>query len=267
MTKHVSLSSITHSHFVRRDKLSEGNFVRPRQQDDFKQDEKGLRDACAEFESLFIYQIVKQMRRTILKSGLNDGGKGEEIFTSMMDEELSKQIASRQGLGLKDVLIEQLTGTREKTLPQRIAAWNYSKNSDVQKSEHPFILPVMGEISSAYGWRRDPFTGKRDFHHGIDIASPSGSEVFATEGGRIVFSGWKQGYGRMVEIEHKDGLSTIYAHNSKNLVKEGENVNRYQPIALVGNSGKSTGPHLHYEVRENGDPINPTTLTHISMRR
>ena len=71
----------------------------------------------------------------------------------------------------------------------------------------------------------------------------------------------------MVEIEHKDGLSTIYAHNSKNLVKEGEKVDTYQPIALVGISGKSTGPHLHYEVRENGEPINPTKLTHIGTRR
>lgn len=241
--------------------------MKQHQQDESKQDEKRLKDACAEFESLFIYQMVKQMRRTIVKSGLNDGGKGEEIFTSMMDEELSKQMSSRQGLGLKDVLMEQLTGRREKILPRGIAAWNYSKNTDVQKREHPFLLPVIGEISSAYGWRKDPFTGKRDFHHGIDIASPSGSEVFATEGGYVVFSGWKEGYGRMVEIEHKDGLSTIYAHNSKNLVKEGENVNRNQTIALVGNSGKSTGPHLHYEVRENGKPINPTKLTHMSMRR
>ena len=237
------------------------------QKDESRQDEKRLKEACAEFESLFNYQIVKQMRKTIVKSGLTSGGKGEEIFTSMMDEELSMQMSSRQGLGLKDVLMEQLAGRQEKILPRSIAASNYSKNGAAHKSESHVVLPVLGEISSAYGWRKDPFTGKRDFHHGIDIASPSGSEVFATGAGRVVFNGWKEGYGRMVEIEHKDGLSTIYAHNSKNLVKEGERVDRYQPIALVGNSGKSTGPHLHYEVRENGEPINPTKLTHIGVRR
>lgn len=267
MTKQVSLSSISHSHLVLRDKLQKESLVKGHQKNASKQDEKRLKEACAEFESLFIYQLMKQMRKTIVKSGLTGGGKGEEIFTSMMDEELSKQMSSRQGLGLKDVLIEQLTGRRENILPESIATQNYSKNEAVHKSGHPFILPVLGEISSNYGWRKDPFTGKRDFHHGIDIASPSGSEVFATGAGRVVFNGWKEGYGRMVEIEHKDGLSTIYAHNSKNLVKEGEKVDRYQPIALVGNSGKSTGPHLHYEVRENGEPINPTKLTHIGTRR
>ena len=265
MTKQVSLSSI--SHLVLRDKLQEENLVKGHQKDESKQDEKRLKEACAEFESLFIYQLMKQMRKTIVKSGLTGGGKGEEIFTGMMDEELSKQMSSKQGLGLKDVLIEQLTGRRENILPESIATQNYSKNETAHKSGHPFILPVLGEISSNYGWRKDPFTGKRDFHHGIDIASPSGSEVFATGAGRVVFNGWKEGYCTMVEIEHKDGLSTIYAHNSKNLVKEGERVDRYQPIALVGNSGKSTGPHLHYEVRENGEPINPTKLTHIGTRR
>lgn len=253
---------MVYSQLVRGDKLQESRLVKGQRNDDSKQSEKRLKEACTEFESLFIYQIVRQMRKTIVQSGLISGGKGEEVFTSMMDEELSKQISSKQGLGLKDALIEQLAGKRERRLPNRVAALNYEKNTAAQKSEHPFVLPAAGEISSAYGWRRDPFTGERDFHHGIDIASPSGSEIFATQAGRVVFNGWKKGYGRMVEIEHEDGLTTIYAHNAKNLVDEGEYVNRYQPIALVGNSGKSTGPHVHYEVRENGEPIHPSKLTH-----
>jgi len=137
MTKQVSLSSI--SHLVLRDKLQEESLVKGHQKDESKQDEKKLKEACAEFESLFIYQLMKQMRKTIVKSGLTGGGKGEEIFTSMMDEELSKQMSSRQGLGLKDVLIEQLTGRREKVLPESIATQNYSKNEAAHKSGHPFF--------------------------------------------------------------------------------------------------------------------------------
>jgi murein DD-endopeptidase MepM/ murein hydrolase activator NlpD len=263
----LSLSPISYSHQLLRDTLQEEAVVRTRQTDGSEQDEKKLEEACAEFESLFIYQIMKQMRKTIVKSGLTSGGKGEEIFTSMMDEEISKQVSLRQGLGLRDALIEQLTGKRGRVLPRSIAIQTYGENQTAGEGGQPFVLPVFGSISSAYGWRNDPFTGKPDFHHGIDIASPYGSEVFAAGAGRVVFSGWREGYGKVVEIEHQDGASTLYAHNSKNLVKEGEMVARNQPIALVGSSGKSTGPHLHYEVRKSGEAINPTELTHIVKGR
>ena len=264
MTKLAFLSPLSHSHRVLRNKLQEEDLAKVYQRDWSEEDEKRLEEACAEFESLFIYLVMKQMRKTISKSELISGGKGEEIFTSMMDEELSKQISLRQGLGLRDVLIEQLTGRRGKVLPHSIATKTYSKNRSVEECGQPLVLPVFGSVSSPYGWREDPFTGKRDFHHGIDISSPSGSQVSAAGAGCVVFSGWKEGYGKVVEIEHQDGLSTLYAHNLKNLVKEGERVAKYQAIALVGNSGKSTGPHLHYEVRRKGEAINPTKVTRIS---
>jgi len=267
MTKLVSLSSLPYDHHLLRDKLQEEGLARIDQSDWSEGDEKRLKEACAEFESLFIYQVMKQMRKTIPQSRLISGGKGEEIFTSMMDEELSKQISLRQGLGLRDVLIEQLTGKRGRILPNNIATKTYSKNGSVEECGQPFALPLFGSISSHYGWREDPFTGKWDFHHGIDIASPSGSEVCAAGAGRVVFSGWKEGYGRVVEIEHQDGLNTLYAHNFKNLVEEGERVAKYQVIALVGRSGKSTGSHLHYEVRRKGEALNPTKVTRISKGR
>lgn len=267
MTKLVSLSSLPSTHHVLRDRLQEEDLARVDKRDRTAYDEKRLEEACAEFESLFIYQVMKQMRKTIVQTKLISGGKGEEIFTSMMDEEISKQVSLRQGLGLRDVLIEQLTGKRGKVLPHHIANETYSKNQAVKESKNPFVFPAVGSISSSYGWREDPFTGRRDFHYGIDIASPSGSEVSAAEAGHVVFSGWKEGYGRVVEVEHEDGLTTLYAHNAKNLVKEGERVAKYQTIALVGNSGKSTGYHLHYEVRRNGEAVNPAKVTRISKGR
>lgn len=227
-------------------------------------DEKKLEEACAEFESIFIYLVMKQMRKTIPKSGLLDGGKGEEIFTGMMDEELSKQMSLRQGLGLREALIEQLTGKRVNVLPSSSAVHEYGKNHAASEDEQPLELPLSGSISSPYGWRKDPFTGKQDFHHGIDIARPQGSDIVAAAEGKVVFSGWKEGYGRIVEIEHQNGMSTRYAHNSRNLVKRGEKVAKYQSVALVGNSGRSTGTHLHYEVRKNGEVINPAQLTRMT---
>jgi len=267
MTGLVSLSPKPYNPRVLGERLQEEDLARVDQGARSERDEKRLKEACAEFESIFICLVMKQMRKTITQSGLISGGKGEEIFTDMMDEELSKQASLRQGLGLRDVLIEQLTGKREGRFPRGIAAENYSKNRSVEACGQPFVLPVLGEISSPYGWRADPFTGEQDFHHGIDIASSLGSEVSAAGAGRVVFSGWKKGYGRVVEIEHQGGLNTIYAHNSKNLIRVGEMVSRYQAIALVGSSGRSTGPHLHYEVRKNGEAVNPTKLTGSSIGR
>jgi flagellar protein FlgJ len=249
-----------------RESVQEESIKRVGQRDRTAYDEKRLEEVCAEFESLFICMVMEQMRKTIPQTKLIDGGKGEEIFTSMMDEEISKQVSLRQGLGLRDALVEQLTGKRGRILPRSIAARSYSKHYSVGEVEQPLALPVFGSVSSPYGWRKDPFTGERDFHHGIDIASPSGSEVHAAGPGRVVFSGWKEGYGRGVEVEHQDGLNTLYAHNAKNLVKVGDRVAKHQVIALVGSSGKSTGPHLHFEVRRNGEVVNPTKVTRFSKR-
>jgi len=231
------------------------------------QEAKRLENACAEFESLFINLVMQQMRKTVAKSGLIDGGTGEEIFTGMMDEEIARQMSLRQDLGLRGALIEQLTGVRGAMQPRTIALKSYSMRNRAETTVKPFVLPLSGTMSSPYGWRKDPFTGAPDFHHGIDIASPSGSGIFAAGKGRVVFSGWKKGYGNVVEIEHDDGFTTLYAHNEKNLVREGEEVGHYQLIALVGSTGRSTGPHLHFEVRKNGEAISPAKVTRLSEGR
>ena len=117
--------------------------------------------------------------------------------------------------------------------------------------------PVRGWISSGYGYRKSPYTGKRQFHAGIDIAASYGSDVKSTAAGIIIFSGRKQGYGKVVEIDHGNGFITRYAHNSKLLVKKGRRVSRAETIAKVGDSGRTTGPHVHYEVQLNGIKVNP----------
>ena len=121
----------------------------------------------------------------------------------------------------------------------------------------PSIWPTFGRVTSGYGWRIHPLTARRQFHYGIDIANLKGTPVRATADGRVVLAGWQGTYGRIVIIDHGHGFSTRYAHNSTILVKPREKVKRGQIIALMGNTGRSTGPHLLYEVWYKGKPVNP----------
>nr|WP_217360644.1 M23 family metallopeptidase [Ruegeria arenilitoris] len=123
----------------------------------------------------------------------------------------------------------------------------------------PFATPVKSafRFTSGYGYRRDPKTGGRRMHKGTDFAAPTGTDIFATADGVVAHAGWQSGYGRLVKIKHAFGVETLYAHNSKIRVKVGQRVSRGDHIADMGNSGRSTGTHLHYEVRVNGKPVNP----------
>ena len=122
----------------------------------------------------------------------------------------------------------------------------------------PSGWPVDGGwISSGFGVRADPFNGHQAMHEGVDIASRMGSPVLAVADGVVTHSGEKAGYGLLVEITHESGLITRYGHTSATLVKVGDRVKKGQEIALVGSSGRSTGPHLHFEVVRNGSPVNP----------
>jgi murein DD-endopeptidase MepM/ murein hydrolase activator NlpD len=121
----------------------------------------------------------------------------------------------------------------------------------------PVGAPVIGRLTSHYGRRLSPFGRNSDFHTGIDIATDFNSPVVASANGVILFAGYKGSYGRTVLIRHNNGIETLYAHLSRIEVKAGEKVIRGKRIGLLGSSGKSTGPHLHYEVRHNGQPINP----------
>jgi len=121
----------------------------------------------------------------------------------------------------------------------------------------PSIWPTRGWMSSRFGQRISPFTGEKEFHEGIDISTRMSTPIVATANGRVAFSGWERGYGRVVRVDHGHGLETKYAHLKKSLVKKGQRVKRGDRIGLVGNSGKTTGSHLHYEVHVNGQPVNP----------
>ena len=142
-----------------------------------------------------------------------------------------------------------------------VQARSYDEILAMAKRTVPAIQPVLNKdlkrMASGYGWRIDPIYHIRRFHEGMDFTAPIGTDIFATGNGTVVYSGWRQGYGETVEIDHGFNYKTRYAHCSKRLVRVGQKVKRGEVIALVGNTGKSTGPHLHYEVHYNGSPIDP----------
>lgn len=121
-------------------------------------------------------------------------------------------------------------------------------------------LPIRGAIRSVFGPRRDPINGRHRFHQGVDIAAKRGTPIEAAAAGTVVFSGRNKGYGNMVMIEHADGRRTLYAHAESLFVRAGDSVAAGQTIAAVGSTGHSTGPHLHFEVREGNRPLNPLTV-------
>ncbi len=118
-------------------------------------------------------------------------------------------------------------------------------------------VPLYSEISSPFGDRVHPITGERSFHKGIDIPAPQNTEIVSSDDGIVIFSGVQNGYGNVVKIKHFDGKNTVYAHNTLNIVKEGDIVRQGQVIAKVGTTGNSTGNHLHFETIVNGENLNP----------
>jgi murein DD-endopeptidase MepM/ murein hydrolase activator NlpD len=129
----------------------------------------------------------------------------------------------------------------------------------IAAEQAPFASPVRAAVryTSGYGYRRDPKTGGRRMHNGSDFAGAHGTDIFATADGVVTHAGWQRGFGKLVKIQHAFGIETLYAHNSNLRVKKGQRVSRGDHIADMGTTGRSTGVHLHYEVRVGGRPVNP----------
>ncbi len=128
------------------------------------------------------------------------------------------------------------------------------------------LVPVAGELSSSFGYRRDPLRHRRRFHGGIDFAARYGAPVRSAAAGTVVKAGWMSGYGRIVIVDHGDGLETYYAHLARVRVAVGSTLTAGQLLGNVGTSGRSTGPHLHFEARENGVRIDPLAEIPIIVR-
>ena len=165
---------------------------------------------------------------------------------------------TRPQIGSLSTLLKRLQGQIDLRDSQLSALENVILSRQLGQEIHPEGRPVTtGYISSPFGWRIDPFTGRDELHEGIDFAAPMGTPIHAVAAGIVTWAGLKGGYGNMVQIDHGNGYSTRYGHASKILVHVGETVQRGDVIALVGSTGWSTGPNVHFEVLRNGLEINP----------
>jgi len=218
-----------------------------------------LREKVAEFASLFIFQTLQVMRQTIPQSGLLDKGFAHELYTSLFDQEIARQMARREDLGLTALLLRQFREQGAEAPPpvQRKASLETYKQQ-MPPSPAAFSLPTDGFLSSHFGWRHDPFEQETKWHNGIDIATVAGSIVRAAAPGMVAFSGSRPGYGNLLIIDHQNGYQTYYGHNAENLVLSGEHVKGGQPIARVGQTGRATGPHVHFELHKDGQALDPT---------
>ncbi|WP_456412344.1 M23 family metallopeptidase [Thiolapillus sp.] len=170
-----------------------------------------------------------------------DQADAESVGMMELESELQRLSAAFADREHKLILLEEMLSKR-----------------DVREQVIPSGRPLKhGFISSTFGRRTDPFTGKKKYHKGVDFVGKRGSEVLAVAAGVVTKSERTGGYGNVVEIRHADGYVTRYAHNQENLVKEGDRVEKGEPIAMLGSTGRSSGPHVHFEVRRNGKIINP----------
>jgi murein DD-endopeptidase MepM/ murein hydrolase activator NlpD len=158
-------------------------------------------------------------------------------------------------------MVSQLEQRVEQRESQLSALENLILARELKQEIHPEGRPVAnGFISSYFGERSDPFDGREAFHKGVDFAGAPGSNVTAVAAGVVTWAGERSGYGKLVEINHGDGFVTRYAHNERTLVAVGQTVKRGEPVALMGSTGRSTGPHVHFEVLRNGRQVDPLSF-------
>ena len=191
------------------------------------------KEAAQEFEAMFWRILLKNMTKALPAGSLTKGPYG-----NMIERELSLALAESGSLGIADRVLQQLQ--------------ERGANEDTK-----LAMPVAGRITSKFGFRLDPFTNKRAFHAGLDIAAPVGTPVKASAGGTVIFTGNLNGYGNVVIIQDEFGRKELYAHLHDMLVAKGQQVARGSVVATVGDTGKSTGPHLHFEVRTPKGPVDP----------
>jgi len=169
----------------------------------------------------------------------------------MYDILKSRRIAYQKRVAELEESSKELEGMIRKVVSERV------RRGVVSAGTGRFGWPLKGRIVSGYGYRRHPLWGGYHLHTGLDIASPYGRSINSADKGEVIYSGWWDGYGKSVVIDHGRGYTTVYAHMSRVYVRAGDVVEQGQLIGLVGSTGFSTGPHLHFEIRKDGKPINP----------
>jgi murein DD-endopeptidase MepM/ murein hydrolase activator NlpD len=263
-------------------------------------DRTKIAELAHQFESMLMTQMLRSMRQSMLSDGESDAdGFGKSTMTDTFDMELGQSLSKAGGIGLSDVLIRAfekqangrpgvpVTASTPVALPAAPAApvapapatatakpiaasssavlaplTSIVPDTPETASPGADAAPVLpaGRVTSAYGWRNDPFNGQVKFHSGTDVKMAYGQDVKSAAAGRVAFVGQQSGYGLTVMVDHGNGVQSRYGHLSSATVQPGDTVESGQSIARSGNSGRSTGPHLHFEVLDNGRAVDPETM-------
>lgn len=243
-------------------------------------DRQEVKRLAEQFEAMLMTQMLREMRRSMLDEDDQQDGFGADALTDTGDIEFGNAMSRSGGLGLADQMLQVFerqiealmqrgttqAGTPTATPAAPSAATTASAIAATtlkQLADEPAFAPgdITGTVpvSSGFGWRRDPMTGTARFHQGVDLAVAYGQNVKAAAQGVVSFSGATPGYGNTVVINHGDGRQTRYAHLSEPLVRAGEAIAEGQVVGRSGNSGRSTGAHLHFEMLVNGRAVDPFT--------
>ncbi len=205
--------------------------------------EESKTKVAQEFAALLLFQVIKTMHATVPQGGLfGEDSLAKDVYTTLADIEVARAMAKNEAMGLG------------KLVEKALESYNRHSTGNATETGHP----APGMVTSSFGLRTDPFTGEKRLHQGIDVAMPKGTPISAVAAGKVIYSGRASGYGNMVVLDHGNGMVTRYAHNQVNLVSVGDTIEAGQEIALVGSTGRSTGPHLHFEVLRQGTAIDPS---------
>lgn len=230
------------------DELKKENENKNAQINDLKAQTDKLYEKSVEIDNK-LAEIDKLQRQLEKMAGIQSISRGDRIVKSSK----MQAVDSLDGL---QVLMDTLD-SKEKELQDFIA--DIEERFEYLETV-PDLWPTTGRITSKFGTRKDPFTNETAFHEGIDIANSAGTNIVAAAKGTVTFSGYNSGYGRAIIINHGNGYKTVYGHVSKLLVSTGDKVEKGQIIAKMGNTGRSTGPHLHFEVHKDGKLLNPLNI-------
>lgn len=224
--------------------------------------EPPARQAAKQLEAFFLRQFLAEARPSS-SGGMMDGGFAGDTFRDMLDGALADSMSSGGGFGLARTFEAALGGDAAPPVGRpggALAAFMDQPPRDTVTAPGGVVRPAVGRFSSRFGERIDPINHTRSLHPGLDIAAPMGAPVRAALDGKVVRAGAAGTYGNLVVLKHADGSETRYAHLSAIAVKPGQTVTAGTHIGDVGSTGRSTGPHLHFEVRRDGRPVDPWPL-------
>ncbi len=249
------------AHSWKKDKIKSINNLREEieaRESDFAMLSKEFAGLLVLEEKLRTIAGLKPRQRDEAQIGAGGQGGPEPSDTDLYpdNQRLLPYISPQNEDMSSDALLRAISATYE-SFTEILEAF---ENEQDRLCSIPSINPVNSPdawISSGFGYRKDPINGQRRFHDGADIVAPRKTPIIAPADGVVTFAGWRDGLGRAIEIRHGYGYRTVYGHNEKLLARKGDRVKRGDPIAKLGSSGRSTGPHLHYEIRLNGKLTNP----------